>query len=249
MFDREAIKAKLPPPAIKAFKATHSGLKRFLRALSYPILPRLAHEILALERSKDPNSLGKLAEFPELKDSAWGGLGTLGYALVRRYKPKVIVELGSHMGFSALAMGLALRDLGEGGKLYAIDTWQGDPQATFYGDEVYETFLKRGSQLGLEAIITPLRMLFSEGVAHVTEPVDLLHIDGLHTYEAVSQDLADFGPKVRPGGIILFHDVDTWFPDMKAFWREISRKYESHLVPHTHGLGVIRVPEGGLQLK
>ena len=48
MLDREAIKAKLPPLAHEAFKATRSGLKRFLRALSYPILPRLAHEILAL---------------------------------------------------------------------------------------------------------------------------------------------------------------------------------------------------------
>ena len=230
-------------------RSTSASLKKFLRTASYPFLPRLAHEILASEGSKRPETLLELAEFPELKDSAWSGLGTLGYAIARRYRPRVVVELGTHMGLYVLAMGMALRDLGQGGKLYAIDTWQGDPQATFYGDEVYETFLQRRSQLGLEAIITPLRMLFSEGVAHVTEPVDLLHIDGLHTYEAVSQDLADFGPKVRPGGIILFHDVDTWFPDMKVFWREISRKYESHLVPHTHGLGVIRVPEGGLQLK
>ena len=38
------------------------------------------------------------------------------------------------------------------------------------------------------------------------EPIRLLFIDGLHTYEAVAADIRDWAPRVVPGGIIVFDD-------------------------------------------
>src|ERR1700682_5543314 len=90
--------------------------------------PSLRREILGLESLRSDWMSDELREFDELKSSAWRGLASLGYEVVRHYKPKVVVELGTHMGMSALAIGLAMRDLGEGGKIYAVDTWQGDEQ-------------------------------------------------------------------------------------------------------------------------
>jgi hypothetical protein len=58
--------------------------------------------------------------------SAWVGLGTIAYEIVTHFRPQRIVELGSFGGFSTCVMGLALRDLNQGGQVYAVDSWTGD---------------------------------------------------------------------------------------------------------------------------
>ena len=201
----------------------------------------LCREILDLEARKSDWNLDEIREFAELKKSAWSGLASIAHEIVRNYKPKVVVELGTHMGLSALAMGIALRELNEGGRLFAIDTWEGDEQAGHYGDSVYQQFRSRSSQLRLDEIMVPLRMTFDEAREKVARPIDLLHIDGLHTWDAVKHDFETYRPLVAPGGLVLFHDVNTWFADMRLFWRRLAAKHEHYLIPYSHGLGVIRV--------
>jgi predicted O-methyltransferase YrrM len=208
--------------------------------IHFPLKNRLSWEIVRLEMIKSEKPVEQLKTFPEMSRSSWAGLGTLAYQMVLRYKPKVIVELGTHVGYSALAMGLALRDLGEGGRIFAVDSWEGDPQAGFYGEEVYQTFLKRREELKLESTIVPLKMYFDEALDKVDTPIDLLHIDGLHTWDAVNHDWETFGPLVRPGGLVIFHDVNTHFEDLRRFWDGISKSYESHGVAYSCGLGIIR---------
>lgn len=55
--------------------------------------------------------------------------------------------------------------------------------------------------------------------------IDLLFIDGDHTYEGVASDYEMYRPLVRPGGIIAFHDIiRTPWPDCNVdrFWGELS---------------------------
>jgi len=220
------------------------GLRRRLapayQTIMWPFRTPLNRDILRLEGRRKVEDLRELEGFPELEKSAWKGLEGIGYQIVRHYRPKVIVELGTHMGLSALAMGLALRDLNQGGRLFAIDSWEGDPQAGLYDDQVYRTFLGRSEQLGLGSIIVPLKMYFDQARDQVATPIDLLHIDGLHTWDAVNHDLETYGPLVRPGGLILFHDVNTHFEDLRRFWAGVSQTHESHTIPHSNGLGIIR---------
>jgi predicted O-methyltransferase YrrM len=225
-------------------KASRRKVKSYLAMSAYlqrmPLKTPLSREIIRLECLKSDKPVEALRNFPELEMSAWLGLETLAYRMVQHYRPKVIVELGTHMGLSALAMGLALRNLGEGGQLFAIDSWEGDPQAGLYSDAVYQTFLKRREELQLESTIVPLKMYFDEARDKVATPIDLLHIDGLHTWEAVNHDFETFAPLVRPGGLIIFHDIYTHFEDLRRFWDGISRSFESHTVPYSNGLGIIR---------
>ncbi len=62
--------------------------------------------------------------------------------------------------------------------------------------------------------------------------VDLLFIDGDHTYEGVKKDFLMYSPFMRKDGIIAFHDIcfHTNVPDcqVEKFWREIKGKY-NHL--------------------
>ena len=49
-----------------------------------------------------------------------------------------------------------------------------------------------------------------EKASHVIEHgIDLLHIDGWHTYRAVSTDFNQFRPLLAPGAIVMFHDVNN----------------------------------------
>jgi cephalosporin hydroxylase len=82
--------------------------------------------------------------------------------------------------------------------------------------------------------------------------VDLLFVDGDHTYAGVRQDYEMYKPLMRSGGLIGFHDIiDTHWPECQVnrFWAELSK--DASLQPnaivgafksHFGGIGVVRVP-------
>jgi hypothetical protein len=204
----------------------------------------LRQQILDLEIKKRDHNLQQLfkLESGSAASSSWVGLGTIAYELVSHFKPRKIVELGSFNGFSTFAMGLALRDLKMDGRIYAVDTWMGDEHSGLYGEEVYQSFLENQRKLGLDDTVCPLRMTFAEASHHIAPPIDLLHVDGLHTLKAVYSDFNAFRHLLAPGAIVLFHDVYTMFRGMRLFWALMSRRYPSYRIPYSHGLGVIQVP-------
>ena len=110
----------------------------------------LRQRILNLELTKRDCKLQRLFELEEHSParSAWVGLGTIAYEIISHFKPKKVVELGSFGGFSTCAMALALRDLGEGGQIYAVDTWIGDDHTGLFGEQIYGSFLEKRRALG-----------------------------------------------------------------------------------------------------
>jgi predicted O-methyltransferase YrrM len=77
------------------------------------------------------------------------------------------------------------------------------------------------------------------------EPIDVLFIDGDHTYEGVKADYELYSPLVRPGGVIGFHDICTHptmpFIEVDKFWMSLVGDKEEILTPpYTWGgIGVI----------
>ncbi len=59
-------------------------------------------------------------------------------------------------------------------------------------------------------------------------PVDLLFIDGDHTYEGVKADWEMYSALVRPGGLIVFHDIAGNYDDtqVKRLWDSIKAGFE-----------------------
>ncbi len=181
-------------------------------------------------------------EFDTSVPSAWAGHYQFAYDLVRHFKPSIIVELGSYAGGSLFAMCQAVQDEKYQAYIHAIDTWQGDAHSGLYSNEVYESVLKTVSTKFQNLSIGLHRMTFDEAVkVYPDYSIDLLHIDGYHTYEAVKHDWETWLRKVSTTGIVLFHDIAVKEGDFGVykFWDEIKNDYKHYEFYHSYGLGVI----------
>lgn len=148
-----------------------------------------------------------------------------------RKKPRVVLEIGTAVGgtlwlWCQLAYPTAT--------IVSVDLPNG-PFGGGYRDEdipkllTYTTNqqwmqLFRGDSHSPEMLATVKRFFKNRH-----EKVDLLFIDGDHTYQGVMQDWLMYGPLVKPGGIVVFHDIveHPAVPDchVDRAWNEIKNDY------------------------
>ena len=164
--------------------------------------------------------------------------------LIAALRPSLVVELGTHYGESYFGMCQAVEENGVSCKCYAVDTWRGDPHAGYYDESVF-TEVNAYNQRHYRAFSTLLRTTFDDAKKNFGDgTVDLLHIDGLHTYDAIRHDFDNWFPKVRPGGVVLLHDTAVRHADFQVWklWEELTRQYPHLEFHHCWGLGVLQKP-------
>ncbi|SYX86459.1 conserved protein of unknown function [Paenibacillus alvei] len=181
----------------------------------------------------------------KLRVAPWEGHRRFAYDFINFMKPKNIVELGTHYGCSFFSFCQSVKDFKLRTKLYAIDTWSGDEQAGFYEEEVYDTVGKTVKTFFQDIDVTLLRKTFDEALDDLEDSsIDLIHIDGLHTYEAVSHDFETWLPKLKDNGVIMFHDVFSPLEyGSNQFWKEIKSRFPYYEFKHSWGLGIL-FPKG-----
>jgi hypothetical protein len=85
-------------------------------------------------------------------------------------------------------------------------------------------------------------MTFDQALTRIPDAsVDLLHIDGLHTYDAVKNDYETWLPKLSDRAVVLFHDTMETQRDfgVHRLWAELSPNVPSFNFEHGHGLGIL----------
>jgi hypothetical protein len=175
---------------------------------------------------------------------AWTDHLHFGYDLVAELRPKLLVELGTDRGESYFGFCQSAVENDTGTRCFAIDSWRGDDHAGNYDEVTFEQVAAHNRE-HYESFSTLLRSTFDEAADQFDDhAIDLLHLDGLHTEEAVRHDLDQWLPKLKAGGVLLMHDVmvrNRGFGVWKV-WDEIRAREKSFTFERGPGLGVWQKP-------
>lgn len=134
-------------------------------------------------------------------------------SIVRMTKPEVVVETGTHKGFSTLMIAQALKENGKG-HLYTFDLKD-------YG------VLKECEQFGMLPLVTFTKGDSAAGISSLSprvKNIDFLWLDADHSTEAVIKELNAALPMLRRGTLVAFHDIITDPREAKAVM-EIRRRF------------------------
>ena len=175
--------------------------------------------------------------------SAWKEHIPFAFQCVDMLKPHCIVELGTHFGDSYFAFCEAVDELKLNTHCYAVDTWMGDEHAGYYGSEVFD-IVEHHNQENYKNFSTLIRSTFNEAINQFADQqIDLLHIDGMHNYDAVKEDFENWLPKMSKYGVILFHDTQVKERNFGVWklWNEVCHHYPHFEFHHGYGLGVLGV--------
>jgi glycosyltransferase involved in cell wall biosynthesis/GT2 family glycosyltransferase len=175
--------------------------------------------------------------------SAWFGHVPFGHWIAAVHRPKNIVELGTHNGISYAAFCEAVLREKLDARAIAIDTWEGDEHAGFYGRDVLQS-LRQFHDQRYGSFSTLMQCKFDDALDFIGDgSIDLLHIDGRHRYEDAAHDFHSWRCKLSSRGVVLFHDTNVRERDFGVWrlWAELHAQHPGFEFLHAYGLGVLAV--------
>ncbi len=162
------------------------------------------------------------------------------YGLTARLPARHAIEIGRFRGGSTIAIAAAMP---EGGRLWSVDI--GEKEERFHsGGRTYDRQLQDFSErfrLPIELIVGDSRTLDLD-----TGEVDLVFIDGDHSYAAVRSDIDRWGRRARIGGAVLLDDAlpESYFgghtPEVRRALEETLAAGDFELVAHVDRMAHIR---------
>lgn len=141
----------------------------------------------------------------------------------------IIVEIGSYKGQSGAYLASSTK---EGVITYLIDLWDVSKKDFVSPENHYAMSSVKYMDFAIEKLIELdlyKKMVLKRGLsiehsASWKKPIDLLFIDGDHSYEGVKSDYEAWSPFVKVGGVIAFHDYMKRWPGVVRLVDEIAGK-------------------------
>ncbi len=150
------------------------------------------------------------------------------YASKTRKHPMTITEIGVYYGTNTRRM---FRKLSVE-KMYLVDPYR---KYTAYAEKKFLLTLLPSSFKPVlwllrkhKEKIVPLQLTSEQAAEKIPDDLDMVYIDGNHSYEYVKKDIAMYYPKLKKGGLIGGHDINgkTNGKDVQRAVREFSEKYK-----------------------
>lgn len=163
-------------------------------------------------------------------------------ALVEAVRPRLIIEVGTWMGHSAIHMGRRARSLEPEALTLCVDTWLGSSEHYFNDEHVallalrhgrpsfYEAFLSNVAYHRLQDGILPLSISSHAGfeiLQRLNVKADLIYIDAGHSFDDVKRDVRDYRKLLSDTGVI-FGD-DYFHPPVKRAVDEYAANHGLHV--------------------
>ena len=169
--------------------------------------------------------------------------------LLRHLRPRFVLEIGTaHGGTFYLWTRVATADA----TLISVDLppWERDDPGERHKVSMLRRFARRRQTLHLHRADSHRPDVRDSVVAQLSgHALDLLFIDGDHTYRGARLDFEWYSRLVRPGGIVAIHDIHPhtqgWGGDVPTLWAEIRDRHpHSELIANAQqdgfGIGVLR---------
>lgn len=197
---------------------------------------------------------------------SWGGNDKFLAALVRKIRPRVILEIGTWKGASAINMGISAKSCGLYTEIISADPhigspglWLHNPNAMHLNDlgqcGTYMLFLANVKRAGLEGVITPLCVTSSVATSIMKQvgiQADLIYIDGSHDPIDVEADLAHALKVAHDDTVIVCDDYKhpriTGVTEAVSKFLDLHNKFKiaaEHTTPLSHYTEVILGTETG----
>jgi len=170
--------------------------------------------------------------------------------ILKELKPKYVLEIGTANGGSLY---LLSRVSSDDACIISVDV----PAGEFGGGysklriPLYKAFCMKKQRIYLvrrdshdQSTFEKIKKILGKNM------LDLLFIDGDHSYEGIKKDFELYSPLVKNGRIIVFHDIvphpPSWKCEVDRFWKEIKTQYYSKEIIENKrqkwaGIGLIRL--------
>lgn len=142
----------------------------------------------------------------------------------------IVVEIGSWVGTSSMAIGNGIKKYCPGAKFFCVDIFSNEYYASVPG-------LAFGAKNDIRSIFeknmkeyphTTMQMTSIEGSEKFEgESIDFIFIDANHDYEYVKADIEAWFPKLKKGGLMCGHDYSADFIGVKKAVKEIFEIHEN----------------------
>jgi predicted O-methyltransferase YrrM len=171
---------------------------------------------------------------------------------VAAIKPQTVVEIGTARGGSLFLLSCVSDP---NALLVSIDLPAGQYGGGYpsWKAFIFRRFVGRAQTLHLIRGDSHKQATFDRTVNALKDsPVDLLFIDGDHSYDGAKKDFLRYRTLVRPGGLIVFHDILESKIDndvtVAPLWQEIARNFPTEEIVDSYdqgqfGIGILTAPQ------